>query len=398
MAVVAAAMTLAACAGGATAPAPEPIRIGSLLPISELALPHFLAALQASARDVNAHGGIRGHPVRIENCDDHEDPNLAEACARRLVSDRVVATASDVTSLSMVEAPILDEAGIPQVGGEALNPEDTSLPTAFPFDGGATTQLAGMVAGIRRRGLHTLFVFSVDVPAGRLAGQIAAQMARAAGVQLVGQAYAPSAATDYSPWVQMAVQSRADVVAPAVLPIQLGRFLTASKQAGARYLVTFPYGDLTPRDIQRLGGSGGPSENSVEFAALPPVTAVDRFPALRTFAADMDAELAAGDPAAGPGWRTGGPLTAWLSVQIIAAVASTLPVIDAAQLLAALRTSPAVDTMGLTPPWTPGRRGPPAFPRITNGYGYFITQSHGVDVLVDPTPFDTFQLLGVAPP
>jgi ABC-type branched-subunit amino acid transport system substrate-binding protein len=393
MAVAVAALTLAACAGAAS-PAPEPIRIGSLLPVGTLEVPHFLAALRAAARDVNAHGGIHGHPVQIDNCDDREDPNLAQACARRLVTDGVVATASDVTSLSMVEAPILDEAGIPQVGGEALNPEDTSLPTAFPLDGGAVTQLAGMVAGVRRRGLHTLFVFSVDVPAGRLAGQLAAQMARSAGVQLVGEAYAPSAATDYSPWVQMAVQSRADVVAPAVLPLQLGRFLTASREAGARYLVTFPYGDLAPRDIQRLGGSGAPSENGIEFATLPPVTAADRFPALRTFAADMDAELASGDAAAAPGWRTGGPLTAWLSVQIIAAVSSTLPVVDAAHLFAALRTSPAVDTMGLTPPWTPGRKGPAAFPRITNGFGYFITQSHGVEVLADPNPFDTFQLLG----
>lgn len=387
--VVVAGLVVAACTGS-TSSGPRPIEIGSLVPVTALGVPQWLAGLRAAARDVNAHGGIHGRPVEIDNCDDHQDPNLAQACGRRLVSDGVIATAGNLTIFSMVEAPILDQAGIPQVGSEALNPEDTSLPTAFPLDGGIVTQTVGQMFGVKRRGLHSVFAVTLDVPSGKLAVQLAEQGARAAGLTFVGAAYAPPATQDFTPYVRQAVQSGADVVYPAILPPVLMRFMTATRQAGAHFLITDTYGEFYPQDIEQLGGSQGPTEGSVEFGTMPPVTATDHFPALRTFSADMDAELAAGDRAAAPAWRSAGPLLAWLDVQIIARVASTLPVVSAATVLRALRTSATVDTLGLTPPWRPGRSGPPPFPRITNPFGYFITQRNAAEVLADPTPFNTF--------
>jgi hypothetical protein len=50
----------------------------------------------------------------------------------------------------------------------------------------------------------------------------------------------------------------------------------------------------------------------------------------------------------------------------------------------------------MTPPWAPGRTGLPIAPRATNLSGYLISQRNGVEVLVDPTPFDPFQALGLA--
>jgi ABC-type branched-subunit amino acid transport system substrate-binding protein len=387
-------LLMAGCAVGSTT-GPRPVKIGALVPVKALHLPHFVAALQAAARDVNAHGGIQGRPVVIDNCDDFQDPNQSQYCARRLVADRVIATAGSMTALSEVEAPILDEAGIPQVGSEALSPEDTYLPTAFPLDGGIFTQTAGELFGAKRRGLHSVFVATYDNPTGKLIVQIVSQLARAAGLAFLGAVYIPIAATSFAPYAQSAMQSHADLVLPNMPPPSLEGFLGASKQAGARYSVGLPYGAVEPRDIAMLGGASGPTEGSLEFAGIPPVSATDVFPALRTFKADMDAELAAGDPAAAPDERTGGPLTAWLSVQVIARVANTLAVPTAANLAHALRTSPTVDTFGLTAPWTPGKTGPEAFPRVTNAAGYFITQRKGVEVLVDPTPFDTFKAVGL---
>ncbi|MBO0687321.1 MAG: ABC transporter substrate-binding protein, partial [Candidatus Dormibacteraeota bacterium] len=275
-----------------------------------------------------------------------------------------------------------------QVGGEALNPEDTSLPTAFPLDGGIVTQVIGDVIGIKARGLHSLFVVTLDTPSGQLTAALAAQAARAVGIQMLGVAYAPQAAADFTPYVQAAQQSHADVVWPALLEPWLGQFLAASKTVGAKYVITAAYGAWSPRDIAELGGAHSPTEGSIEFGPVPPVTATAEFPALRTFKSDLDAEWAAGDKDAAPDLRSGGPLMAWVAVEAIAKVASTLPSVDSASLLKALRTSPQVDTLGLTPPWTPGRTGPPAFPRVTNPFGYLTTQQDGVQTLVNPQPIN----------
>ena len=122
---------------------------------------------------------------------------------------------------------------------------------------------------------------------------------------------------------------------------------------------------------------------------------VDESKAPRPGTPEMDAEVAAGDAAAGPALRTGGGMIAWLSVHIIARLAEKLATVDAASILHALRTSPTVDTLGLTPPWTPGRTGPAAFPRVTNLFGYLVTQRDGIEILTDPAAIDPFQVLGL---
>ncbi len=391
------ALAATACGGGSSAPSgPPPVIIGALVPVSGLGLTYYTAGYRAAQREINARGGVRGRPLQIEVCDDRNDPNQAQACARKLVSDGIIATAANISELSMVEAPILDEAGIPEIGSTALNPEDSTLPTEFPLDGGTFNLMAGGIVGIKRRGLRSMFVVTVDVPPGRLQVQLAGQLLKAAQLETAGAAYIPAAATDFAPYVQAAMASKADVVYPALPPSMTIPFMIASSRLGANYLIMIPYGELEPRDIALLGGPRAITENDIEFTALPPLTATDRFPALSAFAADMDAELRAGDTAAARDQRNGGTLSAWLAVQIIAREASVLPVADAPHLLQALRTQPTVDTLGLTPPWSPGRTGLPAFPRMTNLSGYLVSQRQGVEVLTDPTPFSPLQALRFA--
>ena len=382
----------AGCGGGGT-PGPSPVRIGALVPISEFGLAYDAAAFKAATRSINAHGGVKGRPVVVEICDDRNDPNEAQACARKLVADGVIATAANVSEFSMVEGPILDEAGIPQIGSQAISPEDFTLPTAFPLEGGLFVQSAGGVVGMKRRGLRSLFPVTIDTPAARTAVQSLGLLTRAGGIDLAGAAYMPGAASDFTSYVQAAMQSKADVVFPILPPSVTIPFLIASRQAGARYLIMLPTGEFSASDIALMGGSSAITENDIEFAALPPLTATDRFPALRTFAADMDAELAAGDRDAAPQRRTSGSVMAWLCVQVITRLVSTLTTVDAASLLDALRTSPTVDTLGLTPAWAPGRSGPPTLPRVTNLFGYLSTHKNGVEVLSDPVPFSPLQVL-----
>jgi ABC-type branched-subunit amino acid transport system substrate-binding protein len=382
--------------GGAAASGPPPIRIGGLLAVTGIDVPNYLAAAEAAAREINSHGGVGGRRIEIDNCDDASDPNLAQGCARRLVTDHVIATAGNLTGFGQVEAPILDEAGIAEVGSTALSREESTLPTMFPMVGGLPEQLTGAILSMRMRGLHSMFMASYDQPTGKLADMQVRAAARSAGLEFAGDVYIPSAATVFTPYARAAVQSRADVLVIALPAPPMLAMLDASNQIGARYRVIYPGGELQPRQIAHTGGANGVLNGCLEFDGLPPLEATDQFPALRTFKADMDAEYAAGDKSAAPELRTPGTLGVWLSVQVLARLAAALPTIDAASILRALRTSPTVDTLGLTPPWTPGRPGSPAFPRVANPTGYFITQRNGQEVLVDPAPVDPFAALGMA--
>lgn len=376
----------AGCTGGAAGP--YTVRIGGLIPVTGLDLPNYLAAFKASVRDLNQHGGIHGHRVVTDNCDDRSDPNQAQVCARRLVRDQVIATAGNLTSFGMVEAPILDAAGIPQVGTEALSPEESTLPTSFPLDGGLSEQLTGALVDAHRRGMRSIFVAVFDQPTGVQADGAIKQVAKALGLIYAGDVFIPSAATNFGPYIQDAIQSGADVLVPALPSLPTLALLAASNQAGAKYHVAYPGGELRPDQIKMLGGARGILNGAAEFANMPPLSAGDRFPAIRRYKTDLDAEYAAGDKAAAPDLRTPGTLTVWLAVQIIGRLASQAPIANAASLLRALRTDRTVDTLGLTPAWTPGVNGPPPFVRTTNPWGYFITQENGEEVLEQPNPIN----------
>ncbi len=397
VALVATSLMAAGCStAGTESSGPPPIKIGALVPVTGLGLSNYLAAFKAAVRDLNAHGGIKGRPVVLENCDDQNDPNLAQACARQLASDNVIATVADISGFSMVEGPILDSMGIPQVGNTPLNPEDSSLPTAFPLTGGLMGQIAGGLVGMKRRNLQSLFIASSDTPSGRTTVPVATPLLKAAGITLSNSVSVPLGATDIGTYVQAAIQSKAQVVFPSLSPSQTIQFINASKQAGASYVIMVPYGQFSQRDIDAMGGRGALTENDIEFSTVPPLSATDQFPAIRQFAADMDAELAAGDAGAAADQRSGNSLSAWLSVQIVARLAATLALINPSSVWGALLTNSTVDTLGMTPPWSPRKPGPSAFPKFTNLFGYLVTQRSGIEVLVDPAPLNPLQVLGLS--
>src|SRR5215471_746227 len=73
----------AALTGKTSGPA---ISIGLLAPTGTSAgnYDDDLAGAMAAARALNAAGGIKGHPIKIDYCNESNNVNQAAACARRL--------------------------------------------------------------------------------------------------------------------------------------------------------------------------------------------------------------------------------------------------------------------------------------------------------------------------
>ena len=91
--------------------------------------------------DVNARGGLAGHPVQLVATDDRGDPNQALALARQLVEkDGVLAlfASLQVTTLQAI-LPYVEEKGVPIIGSCACGGAQFGDASPMLFDVGASS-------------------------------------------------------------------------------------------------------------------------------------------------------------------------------------------------------------------------------------------------------------------
>ena len=120
--------------------AKPPIKIGFISidsgPVA--ATPELHQATDAAVEFINAElGGVKGRPVQIIACESDLGTDKAQACARKMVDEGVVAVLNGLNLSSGVITQILEENGIAWVGGIPLDVAEMSSPIAFQFSGGA---------------------------------------------------------------------------------------------------------------------------------------------------------------------------------------------------------------------------------------------------------------------
>jgi len=132
-------LTFVAAGIGSSAPAgaasatKSPILIGNMCSCSGVTaagVAGSVPVLQGWVKDVNAHGGINGHPVKAIYENDALTPSLSQTQAKELVADHVVAIVGNTSEVDSVWAPIVQAAGIPVIGGTT---EDTPFMTSPDF-------------------------------------------------------------------------------------------------------------------------------------------------------------------------------------------------------------------------------------------------------------------------
>ncbi|MGH9034940.1 MAG: ABC transporter substrate-binding protein, partial [Acidimicrobiia bacterium] len=106
-------------------------------PIGALVQP-TIAAAKAWAADVNARGGLNGHPVRISFADDGGDPNRALSIVRTFVEkDKALAIFAEHGPVTVAAVmPYLEQKAVPRVGSVEGNAAvDTSTMSFHPTVG-----------------------------------------------------------------------------------------------------------------------------------------------------------------------------------------------------------------------------------------------------------------------
>jgi len=105
-------------------------------------------ALQAWAADLNAHGGLKGHPIKLVIKDDGSDASKARAQVQEMVEkDHVIALVANLGYTSSADAwqGYLEQKRVPAIGGNGVAKGWSSSPVFFSQAGSADTMYYGTV-------------------------------------------------------------------------------------------------------------------------------------------------------------------------------------------------------------------------------------------------------------
>jgi branched-chain amino acid transport system substrate-binding protein len=188
----------------AAKPTGDPIKIGSICSCSGVQASVLGAAgvaIEAWAKNVNAKGGLNGHPVELFLEDDAGDPAKSQQAAKKLVEqDKVVAIVSDYSLVDESWEKYVTEKGVPVVGGLMVETTFLTNPNFFATGAQPPTSLLALTEALEQKGNSSLRVlYCAESPICALSEKLAQLAASAAGGKVeVSGAKVSSTAPDYT--------------------------------------------------------------------------------------------------------------------------------------------------------------------------------------------------------
>jgi branched-chain amino acid transport system substrate-binding protein len=315
------------------------------------------AGAQAAIKYINAHGGIHGRPLAIQQCVDNDDPNLAAACAANVANNpSIIAAVGQITLQGSVVDPVFQHAGLPAVGGFAAVPADFTSPVIFTPSIGGLSGL-GAVAAVTDllHGKKVSFVYAQSPAAATEVALIDSIVLAPRHLPPMNAVGVSPTAGDLSAAVAKAEQTKPDGIVLFTGQPQAASFVKAARQQGATTPIVISAGTESPSAVQQQIGGGQNLYFDTFFNHSGQF--YDAF--LSQWQADGNAPALADDFA----------INGWLAATMFADVARTLPTVTRASVMNAYSKLSNFSTDGLTPPLSfdkPGTALGGKAPRIIN--------------------------------
>jgi ABC-type branched-subunit amino acid transport system substrate-binding protein len=254
-----------AAAGGSSKPTLPPYKLVSIQDQAGTNADLVKAGATAAIDEINASGGVNGHPLELTYCDTHNDPNVAAQCARSAVADNsVLALTSNSTSYTSNIDPVLEKAGVPLIGGVPFSPGDFTSKIAFNANPGALGTPAEGIMIIKQLKGTKIGVPYVDVPAGAGIKPLMGAIAGPLGGAVVGNVPIPITAADVTSQAAAVAAAKPDGIVDALLTPQMVAFIKAYRQQGGTAPFVVGTNQLGARTIKKqLAGA----DNDIYAAA-----------------------------------------------------------------------------------------------------------------------------------
>jgi branched-chain amino acid transport system substrate-binding protein len=370
---------------GASAKKLAVIKLGIIAPENTAVfnLPESVAGVTAGINAINASGGIAGHHVDEIYCNDEGDPNQTTACAREMISQKVLAVVGGGASYGNLISPILLKAHIPWIGDDAVSSPEFNDSNMFLFSGGALGSYAILAAADGQTKTSTAAV-AVDFPgvSGLLSNE--SSIAASAGQAFATQTLVDPTAADLSPTIAAMNLTTAKAVFMQVGSSQAAQIIAAAKTAG--FNPVFQYAtEPVAEEISALGSS------TYEFASPFPLlipNSPNKMVALYMKQLKKLASTGDGNAIASYATPAQTGIEGWLAVQVIATLVKDkeLKTFTAKALLVEMNKVKNINLDGIIPAWTPGLKGPTGQVRLSNQNYYISTFTNGKFTQITKNP------------
>ena len=155
--------------------------------------------IEAWAKWTNAHGGIRGHQVKLIVKDEQNNPTTAVAAVKELIEkDKVVAIVGERSSSDETWAKYADAAGVPVIGGQLIDTSFLTDPNFFATGANILATIYGMLEQAKATGGPFAFLYCAESPRCASSGPLYKAMAQAVGVDLPVLTKISATAPDYT--------------------------------------------------------------------------------------------------------------------------------------------------------------------------------------------------------
>lgn len=334
-----------------------------------ISLPEAFDGVQAAAAEVNAEGGINGHPVEVSECSSDFDPNKETACLKQAVSEDVTAVVGSYLFFPG-GVKILEAAGIPYFGGTGDTPEEQTSPLSFliPIQLSEDYGLASMMveAGSKKN----VTIMNETSPS-VAANENVSEALELAGFPPLERVEAPPGQPDYGAAVASALSKNPETVTDFEALTDAAKVVKDLRQANFEGAISVVGGTLTQEVIESMGsaGDGVTAANGVVPLSDTSVPAVEQFKeAMATYRSSGNVNYFSE--------------VSYAAMKLFAEVAKTVTgEIDAKSFVKAADAVTTPIDVELIPPWV-GSGTPPIkkYPRAFI-YGYIPTEISGEELI-----------------
>ncbi len=353
--------TSAASSASSSAPDKSPITVGSMASLTnpKYSTPQVRDGIQAAIDDINAAGGVGGHPLKLDFCDTAFDPNKELSCARKLIADKVdvFVNPAVLADASGAEYKAIQAAGIPVVGTEGQSPAELNTPVVFPLSSGIPGWVYGSVDALLQAGSKKISLFLAAGPTGQFLGSLADGALKSAGLTAVRTVNEDATADPtFDATAAKVIGGGVDGVVLLISPVNMPAAVTALKNAGYTGKISSITALFAPAILKALGtkADGILLASQLAFQTDTSNTGIAKFNSdMKQYVPDAVVDETT--------------LFSWSATQLLAKVAGPANAATAADILAAFTGLTSPVDIGTAAPYSTNNASPLSdYPRILN--------------------------------
>lgn len=235
----------------------------------------WIAGIQQATSEINKQGGILGHPVKISKYDFQSEPALSLAEMRKaLQSHPYVVMGTILSSATLINYSILQQAGVPQFSGSVAPTINAKNPTSLFSTEPNSTLEAKMFAdwSVQHAKVKRVDIVYANDSFGASGLQSFASTYKDAGADVTSEISTSVGETNFSGAVAKIQQDNPDAVFMYMHETETGKFLVQANAAGLEAKIRFlgASSALSPATLAIAGAAANGVDGFVPFTAAAP--------------------------------------------------------------------------------------------------------------------------------